>query len=668
MNIKNIKFNPQLLNKAIKKTPLIVSVPIASTFLAGSLKNDTVELSENAKFIRRLEKEHQSSEIKIKLNDNSEEIILRKYINSQSGSNPAFWALNFKDGKLYYVKYAKNKQDAGHIEAEIEASKLYNLVGIKTPNIQKCVLDSGEIALISEYVSGIEDIDDPKKVHTTFAVDAWLANWDSLIDNNTMLLNGEPIKIDNGGALEYRAQGKYKESFGDTVPELLSLIDGKNYISEFYYAGISYQDLIESFERVCKINDEAIFEIVKDKAKAQILINRRNYMSKVLEKIKTTPYVSKDIVSYMKTVTSNIESKDFNSKIFAKEFTEKYFKLINKETLKIPSTNEFYKLFLNFIKLKEKQGVVIDKDQLISFIEEIIAQGLPNIKTNGFQIYSRKEQNKKILVGLTRIANRTPQKEGEKISTYLDRIIKSYKKREKQLDDFRIENIKNRLKYSLNDERRTIKKELSKENKSKIIEALNEEIKENYSNLKPLTNNSSISKILSTWTYMCVGSHDILPKELQKELFELLEDYNSSDKPETKIDHVFYDEKIAKSGYKQDFEFEPVYRWMKISGTNDFIENFPRNGEIYTINNSVSCSMNKFYAEEEFCDSNPSMNVKLVIHPKSKISRAKVLGYNQEVIYNQGEKFIVLSKDLVEYTDAKSGTSNFKWEIHLQEI
>ena len=78
--------------------------------------------------------------------------------------------------------------------------------------------------------------------------------------------------------------------------------------------------------------------------------------------------------------------------------------------------------------------------------------------------------------------------------------------------------------------------------------------------------------------------------------------------------------------------------------------------------------MNKFYAEEIFCDSNPLMNVKLIIHPKSKISRAKVLGYNQEVIYKKDEGFKVLSKDLVEYTDTKSGTSNFKWEIHLQEI
>ena len=167
---------------------------------------------------------------------------------------------------------------------------------------------------------------------------------------------------------------------------------------------------------------------------------------------------------------------------------------------------------------------------------------------------------------------------------------------------------------------------------------------------------------------MCIGSHNILPKEIEKELFDLLEDYNSSNKPNTIIDYVFYNKNFVKYGYGPDFEFEPVYRWMKISDTNDFIEKFPRNGETYTLNNNVSCSMNKFYAEEDYCDTNPLMNVKFVIHPKSKISRAKVLGYNQEVIYKKDEKFKVLSKDLVEYTDTKSGTSNFKWEIHLQEI
>ena len=668
MNIKNITFNPQLLNKTIKKVPLIVSVPIASTFLAASLKSDTVDLSKKAKFIRKLEKNHQCTDIKIKLNENSEEVILKKYIDSRYGSNPAFWALNPKNGKLYYIKYAQNKEQTGHIEAEIEASKLYNLAGIKTPNIQKCQLDSGEIALVSEYEPELVYIDNPKKIHKAYAADAWLANWDSLIDNNTMLSNNEPVKIDNGGALEYRAQGKLKDSFGDTVTELLTLIDGKNYISEYYYSSISHQDLLDSFESVCSISDKNIFETVKDSAKAQTLINRRNYMSRVLAKIKTTPYNSKDIVSYMKEVTSNLETQVFDAKIYAQELSEEYSKLVDKKTLTMPSTNTLYKLFLNFVKTKEKQGVIIDKDQLITLINEIANQELLQNNTNGFQAVTRNEYNKKVFIGLTRIANRTPQKEGEKISSYLDRIIKNYKRREKQLEDFRVENIKNRLEYSSDNKIRSIKKELSEEEKSEIIEYLNKEIEENYSELKPLTNDSSISKILSTWTLMCVGSHNILPKDIEKELFDFLEDYNSSDKPKTKIDYVFYDERFVKNNYKQDFKYEPIYRWMKFPKTNDFIDNFPCNGEIYTIDNNISCSMNKFYAEEKFCDSNPLMNVKLVIHPKSKISKAKVLGYNQEVIYKKDEKFKVLSKDLVEYTDTKSGTSNFKWEIHLQEI
>lgn len=667
LDLKNITFDPKLLNKTIKKIPLVVTLPVVSALGINNLSNDKVELSEKAKFIRNLEQNHKSSYTKARINDGLDEIILKEYHNSQYGSNPAFWALNPKDGKVYYVKYADSKEEEKHIEAEVEASKLYNLAGIKTPNIQKCILGSGEVALLSEYVSGMEIVENPKKAHTAFAVDAWLANWDSTIGDNTVLVNGELIKIDNGGALEYRAQGRIKDSFGDVVTELITLIDGVNFSSQMAYSGISYKELIASFEKVCSISDKEIFTVVSDKARAQTLINRRNYMSRVLEKIKTTPYDGKDIVAYMKTVTSNIDAKPFNVFDLAQELSDQYKGLINVEQQTGPSTAELYKMFLNLIKSKEKAGVKISVEQLLKIIEVLSKKGLSVDGLKGFQATCRNEHDKKIFIGLHRIASRTPQKDGEKISSYLNRIIKAAQKRQKQLDDFRIENIKSRLEYFVVEEGGKI--EISEETRLELLEAINQKMKCNYETLRRLPQNASFEKMQKRWKHMCLGSNDILPEHLQKIMIESLPSYNSSKKPKTKSDLCFFNEDLAIKDYVNDFKYEPVYRWVSLDGyIYNFIEKFPKNGQIYISDRVFSCSMNKIYAEEDYCDSNFDMNLKFIIHPRSEVSKARILGYNQEVLYNKGEQFRVLDKELVEYVDPITKQSLFRWEIHMQEV
>ncbi|MBR4935220.1 MAG: hypothetical protein IKZ01_05050, partial [Anaerotignum sp.] len=58
-----------------------------------------------------------------------------------------------------------------------------------------------------------------------------------------------------------------------------------------------------------------------------------------------------------------------------------------------------------------------------------------------------KEMQKKIFARLVMLAENTPQKENEKTSSYINRLVKLREKREKQLEDFRIKLIKSKLKY-----------------------------------------------------------------------------------------------------------------------------------------------------------------------------------------------------------------------------
>lgn len=70
-----------------------------------------------------------------------------------------------------------------------------------------------------------------RQAQDNFVMDAWLANWDAVGmggDNMMVLPNGKVVRIDNGGALLYRAQGGLKgDAFGSKVNELETLLDPK---------------------------------------------------------------------------------------------------------------------------------------------------------------------------------------------------------------------------------------------------------------------------------------------------------------------------------------------------------------------------------------------------------------------------------------------------------
>ena len=267
-----------------------------------------LNLSEKAKFISKLEQNYSKSEIKIGKNS------YIKYENSQMGSNPAFWAKDANTGELYYIKHAETSHNflkSEHLESEHIANKLYNLVGIQTPQTELCELTNGVKALKIKYSNGMKNISEFKQVHSGFATDAWLANWDALIDNNTRIVNGRLFKLDCGGSLRYRAQGKLKPDFGEKVKEIVTLVDGHNYQAKQVYESISHQDLINSFKKVCSLTDEQINATVKDRTLASILIKRRDYMRTCLEKIEQTPYNGKNISQYMKNIQKEVDYREY---------------------------------------------------------------------------------------------------------------------------------------------------------------------------------------------------------------------------------------------------------------------------------------------------------------------------------------------------------------------
>jgi 2'-5' RNA ligase len=184
----------------------------------------------------------------------------------------------------FYVKKPKTKS---HGNNEALANALYEEAGVAVPEVD--FHQDGK--LYSKVVAGQQDMADHlddqgwmDKVRRNFAVDAWLGNRDVFgmtYDNIITDGNGTPWRIDNGGALLYRAMGEKKTDFGSKVTELDTFRQGKK--AKIFGAGMFKTQEIDGAERVLAISPGQIDELVAahnlPKSLADTLKARRAYIA-----------------------------------------------------------------------------------------------------------------------------------------------------------------------------------------------------------------------------------------------------------------------------------------------------------------------------------------------------------------------------------------------------
>lgn len=228
---------------------------------------------------------------------------IKRYVNSQQGSNHGYWIQDLSTNELSYVKFPpKGKTFAPEIEnqlygpaaqakSEVLANDLYRAAGIKSPEVELITDSYGNIGTKSKFLDNLETPSqkDIAAIREGFAADCWLANWDALKDGNVMIQNNQVVRADNGGSLCYRARGARKgTAFNENVNELTSFF-GDNSWSKKYLTGMSRDELVNSLKHVTTIDDKTIASIVK-KAEAngisnpeflkEMLIERRNYIKR----------------------------------------------------------------------------------------------------------------------------------------------------------------------------------------------------------------------------------------------------------------------------------------------------------------------------------------------------------------------------------------------------
>lgn len=188
-----------------------------------------------------------------------------KRVGGQRGSNPG-GLFEDESGQQWYVKTPPN---ADHIRSEVLASKLYEAAGVNVAEVHLTTFE-GKVALASkiEKITAVaaEEIAALKGAHSGFAVDAWLANWDvvGLDYDNIASRNGVALRLDVGGALEFRAQGAPKGSlFGTVVGEIDTLRSPTiNPQTHAVFGSMADEDIAASMARLRNVSPRTIRAVV----------------------------------------------------------------------------------------------------------------------------------------------------------------------------------------------------------------------------------------------------------------------------------------------------------------------------------------------------------------------------------------------------------------------
>lgn len=206
------------------------------------------------------------------------------------------------DGNKYLVKSPSN---AEVVHNEVLTSSIYDALGIKTGTARMGVDVDGKPVIVSPWVDGSDpkgllkaiqsgDQDFINKVREDFAIDAWLGNYDVAglnFDNIIADAEGNPVRIDQGSGLLFRATGGKKSWWGSDPVEFDGMRFGSNKSSAFgsakqVFGGMTDEQIIQSLDKLGNISPEQIKKMVaasgfsqadKDDL-AETLIKRRHKM------------------------------------------------------------------------------------------------------------------------------------------------------------------------------------------------------------------------------------------------------------------------------------------------------------------------------------------------------------------------------------------------------
>jgi len=191
------------------------------------------------------------------------------------------------DGQSYVVKTGAH---AAHLQSEVQADRIYQALGIATP---ACTTQTNQ----GQTVKVAQFIPDAKPLHTLsgdaqaaahqqlqqhFAADALVGNWDvvGLASDNIMVgTDGTVWRVDNGGALAYRAQGTAKtaDEWNGVPMEIWSLRNPQtNSTAAAAFSGMSWSQISDQMRTLVSNQDTILSHAGDQQATLQQRLQHMN--------------------------------------------------------------------------------------------------------------------------------------------------------------------------------------------------------------------------------------------------------------------------------------------------------------------------------------------------------------------------------------------------------
>lgn len=200
----------------------------------------------------------------------------KKVGGGQGGSNPGGV---YEDplGNKYYVKESNGGETPMH--NEVIGGALYKAAGVKSNEVF-FVTKGNQRLLATPWIENNGDkmvdvlegngLEFRKKAQADFAIDAWLDNYDVVGIGPWNLVadeNGDPLRLDPGGSMMFRATGAEKTWWSDEPTAIDDMRFGSNNSSAYTYlpnvfGDMTEDDVKESAKKLIPITPEKIAAIV----------------------------------------------------------------------------------------------------------------------------------------------------------------------------------------------------------------------------------------------------------------------------------------------------------------------------------------------------------------------------------------------------------------------
>lgn len=206
-------------------------------------------------------------------------------------------------GKQFVLKRGSS---AEHLREEFTADQAYQALGINVPKAKLYETATGPVKL-AEFIEGkpLKSLTGEarakaeEELRKHFAADALLGNWDviGLGEDNILLgKKGKVYRIDNGGALRFRAQGARKtaDEWNQYPSELWSLRErGVNRQTAKVFGGLNIYDIGDQIETIAKKRTKLIKSLPEDlKETVKSRLEQLQYIGKTAKTFKEDKWVA----------------------------------------------------------------------------------------------------------------------------------------------------------------------------------------------------------------------------------------------------------------------------------------------------------------------------------------------------------------------------------------